>query len=153
MELAKKLDEAQNQLKEATASLQSCVEFTRVQEAEKKVRSVEELIKGQEEKFKKEQFESKKNELQRKGHKVVVGHTTSATNHHGRTSDDGEPYTFLIVAQGSPKVLHVSENSRGIRVFFLLDGEKEEEVDPDWIVGSGETEQEAWEDAIDNLAT
>lgn len=75
-----------------------------------------------------------------------MGHTTGSTNHRDWQSDQGEPWTFLIVPTGTPSIEHVGESSNCVDVLFS--GGEEIEIPDEW--GHGETLDEAWESLLEN---
>ena len=74
-----------------------------------------------------------------------TGHDTSSTNHRDWQSDNGETFTFVIVNTDCPRITHIGETSR--HTWVHLEGQEHAEDHEDILLGSGQTEAEAWEDA------
>jgi hypothetical protein len=141
-ELKAQLDRAVEELNRHKLALESLPEFKAVKDAEGLVIDIQSQIITEGERLEAERLGKVKEEILQAGFEVRHGHTTSASNHHRRTSEDGEPWTYLIVLSSRPKVSHISEWSRDITIECEGEG-----FEADWILGHGETEEEAWEDA------
>jgi hypothetical protein len=104
----------------------------------------------QEEKYRLDQevYETTKAEIITAGFEVRTGHTTSSTNHRSTQSQNGETWKFLILNSKLPKVEHIDETSGDTNVCF--DGVESDDAlsSLQMVLGYGETEQEAWSDAI-----
>lgn len=81
--------------------------------------------------------------LEKLGLEVRQGHKTHSTGHRDWQSDGGEPWTVLLVPNGTPVITCVSEWSNRVCVCF------EDESEADWseLRGfKGETLEEALEE-------
>lgn len=149
--LQEQLFAATEVLANAEANLQLSVEFLAVKEAKKLVYSLTQQLEKEKKLAKLAELNKNKTNLINLGFVCQTGHTTSASNHHNRTSDDGEPYTFLIIHSSKPKVENVIEWSNGISVTWKNLSDLKNSYPnshEEWIVGYGETEKEAWEEAV-----
>lgn len=144
-DLKAQLQEAIQQSNAANDVLEALPEFKHLVECRSVVSKLERQIKVEQEHIAALQVEQIKQEILTAGFKVRHGHTTGSTNHRDWQSDNGEPWTFLIVHSSRPQIAHVSESSRG-ESYTDIDGHNFNE---NWVLGYGETEEEAWEDAID----
>lgn len=148
-----RLIELNNLRDRAVRRLQELPEYKIVQQLNTEVDKVKQEIKEEEEKLKQEQFEKTKQELIDAGFELRHGHMTGASNQDGRTSDNGEPYTFLVVHCSRPKILEIFEWSKGQSIAYE---DERQEFKQDWIghgwIGHGESEEDAWLDAINNWA-
>ncbi len=81
------------------------------------------------------------------GGEVRTGHLTDATNKY--TSDNGEPYTFILVRAETPMISFVCERSSGARIEFE-DGSDVLEDDP-LIISWGETVEEMWQSLMEEM--
>ena len=97
----------------------------------------------EEERLNRQLMEPTKKELLAMGFECRSGHKTGSTNHRGHQSDNGEPWTFVVVRKDRPAISHILEQSRGISVSPV-------QFNPNWILGNGETEDEAWELSCEN---
>lgn len=88
-------------------------------------------------------LEPTKKELLRIGLECRSGHKTGSTNHREFQSDNGEYWTFVVVHKDRPAIECISERYRGISV-------SPNHFNPNWILGNGETEDEAWDLACEN---
>jgi hypothetical protein len=145
-ELKQQLEQAIKHRLKCKETLEALSEWQFLQEANQLVSQLETEIRTEEKRLKKESEERSKQEIIDAGFEVRTGHTTGSTNHRDWQSDDGEPWTFLIVHSSRPQVKHVSESSRGESI-STIDGS---DFNEEWLLGHGETEEEAWEDAIEN---
>jgi hypothetical protein len=127
-------------------ALESLQEFRDLQEAVQAVKELRKQIDLEQSKINGENAQRMKQEIIAAGFEIRTGHTTGSTNHRDWQSDNGEPWTFLIVHASVPQVTHVSESSRG-EDFVMADDSDFNEA---WLLGHGETEDEAWEVALEN---
>jgi hypothetical protein len=147
------LEQIEAQLKEAVqkradcqSALNALPEFQRLIEAEQVVKNLNDLKKAEVDRLNAEKVEQVKEEIIKAGFEVRKGHSTSSTNHKHWQSDEGEPWTVLIVHNSRPEVRHVSESSTK-ETFSTVD---KSEFQEQWLLGHGETEEEAWENAIES---
>ena len=142
--LKTELTAANQALTDASTLLEATTEYKKVQQAKSAVEDLKNKIKDEEIKVANDKAEKVKVEIIEAGFELRSGHTTSATNHHGRTSENGEPYTYLIVHKKRPQIDHVSESSNNTYYTDINDND----FDADWVLGYGESEEDCWEDAI-----
>jgi hypothetical protein len=145
-ELRQQLEQAIKHRLRCKEVLEALPEWKFLQEASQLVSQIEAEIHAEEERLKKKNEERSKQEIITAGFELRAGHTTGSTNHRDWQSDKGEPWTFLIVHSSRPQVKHVSESSRGESISTVDDSDFNQE----WLLGHGETEEEAWEDALEN---
>ena len=145
-QLKAQLQEAIQKSVAANQALEALPEFQSLTKYRSAVNELEQQIKIEEERIAVEQAEQTKQEILAAGFEIRSGHSTGSTNHRDWQSDDGEPWTFLIVHSSRPHIAHVSESSRGESYTDVNNND----FDENWVLGHGETEKEVWEDAIDS---
>lgn len=131
-------------LNRANSALEATEEAKHLKKCKEDVELIQEKLKAETLRAEKLQIEKIKQEIIDAGFEVRKDHKTSATNHHDRTSDNGEPYTYLIVHKNRPEIKYVSETSHDTYYTDINDTA----FDADWVLGYGENWEEAWKDAI-----
>jgi len=103
-----------------------------------------------------------KSQLIDQGYECRSGHTTGDWADFGWSHDTiGKECSFVIVKKDFPEIKHIADNG-SLGIIYLTDGEQMEEYENvinkegEWeevayIFGYGETEEEAWENAVETI--
>jgi hypothetical protein len=141
-ELRRKLIEAENNQKLKRKALEASIEFREAREADQSVSDLLHKIWQENQRIRQERIDQNNKPIIAAGYEVRTGHGTSSG-----IGDNGDNWIFVIVHKTSPRINRILIFQG--EVSCLVGKPIEVKVSEDFILGHGETEQQAWEDAID----
>jgi hypothetical protein len=143
-QLESELQQAKNEHFLQSRVVDNLPEVKSLYKAKRKVQFLQEKFNKLQEQVDLERLERIKKQLIEKGFECRSGHTTSSPADSEWVSYDGAPWTFVVVPSTYPQITHISEKDCSADI---LTNNGETFINN--TLGHGQTESEAWADAVD----